>query len=93
MIVQTESDTKKVAEKFANSIPSSCVICLNGDLGAGKTTFSRYLIQSLIKNKSISGEITRPTFSLLQTYKLKKVLINHYEFYRLDKEEELIKID
>ena len=83
MIVQKESDTKKVAEKFANSIPRSCVICLNGDLGAGKTTFSRYLIQSLIKNKSVSGEIPSPTFSLLQTYKFKKVLINHYDFYRL----------
>ena len=93
MIVQKESDTKKVPEKFASSIPSSCVICLNGDLGAGKTTFSRYLIQSLIKNKLVSGEIPSPTFSLLQTYKFKKVLINHYDFYRLEKEEDLIELD
>ena len=51
------------------------------------------MIQSLIKNKSISGEIPSPTFSLLQTYKFKKVLINHYDFYRLEKEEDLIELD
>jgi tRNA threonylcarbamoyl adenosine modification protein YjeE len=51
------------------------------------------LIQSLIKNKSVSGEIPSPTFSLLQTYKFKKVLINHYDFYRLEKEEDLIELD
>ena len=45
------------------------------------------------KNKSISGEIPSPTFSLLQTYKFKKVLINHYDFYRLEKEEDLIELD
>jgi tRNA A37 threonylcarbamoyladenosine biosynthesis protein TsaE len=50
MIVQTESDTKKVAEKFANSIPSSCVICLNGDLGAGKNNIFK-IFDSIINKK------------------------------------------
>ena len=93
MIVQAEEDTKKIAIKFASSIPRNCVICLNGDLGAGKTTFSRYFIQSLIKDNSISGEIPSPTFSLLQTYKFQKILINHYDFYRLEKDEDLIELD
>ncbi len=93
MIVQTENDTKKLAEKLAKSIPSNCVICLIGDLGAGKTTFSRYFIRTLIKNNSVSGEIPSPTFSLLQTYKFKKILINHYDFYRLKKDEDLIELD
>jgi len=93
MIVLKEEDTRKIANKFAKSIPKDCVICLNGDLGAGKTTFSRYLIQTIIKDRKISGEIPSPTFSLLQTYKDKNFIINHYDFYRLENSDDLIELD
>ena len=93
MIVLNEEDTRKIANKFAKSIPKDCVICLNGDLGAGKTTFSRYLIQTIIKDRKISGEIPSPTFSLLQTYKDKNFTINHYDFYRLENSDDLIELD
>ena len=93
MIVLKEEDTRKIANKFAKSIPKDCVICLNGDLGAGKTTFSRYLIQTIIKDRKISGEIPSPTFSLLQTYKDKNFTINHYDFYRLENSDDLIELD
>ena len=93
MIVLKEEDTQKIANKFAKSIPKDCVICLNGDLGAGKTTFSRYLIQTIIKDIKISGEIPSPTFSLLQTYKDKNFTINHYDFYRLENSDDLIELD
>mgnify|MGYP001410576204 FL=1 len=93
MIVLKEEDTRKVVNKFAKSISKDCIICLNGDLGAGKTTFSRYLIQSIIKDKKISGEIPSPTFSLLQTYKDKNFTINHYDFYRLENSDDLIELD
>ncbi len=93
MIVLKEEDTGKIANKFAKLIPKDCVICLNGDLGAGKTTFSRYLIQTIIKDRKISGEIPSPTFSLLQTYKDKNFTINHYDFYRLENSDDLIELD
>ena len=93
MIVLKEEDTGKIANKFAKSIPKDCVICLNGDLGAGKTTFSRYLIQTIIKDRKISGEIPSPTFSLLQTYRDKNFTINHYDFYRLENSDDLIELD
>ena len=93
MIVLKEEDTRKIANKFAKSIPKDCVLCLNGDLGAGKTTFSRYLIQTIIKDRKISGEIPSPTFSLLQTYKDKNFTINHYDFYRLENSDDLIELD
>ena len=89
MIVLKEEDTGKIAKL----IPKDCVICLNGDLGAGKTTFSRYLIQTIIKDRKISGEIPSPTFSLLQTYKDKNFTINHYDFYRLENSDDLIELD
>ena len=56
MIVLKEEDTRKTAIRFAKSISKNCVVCLNGDLGAGKTTFSRYFIQALIKDKKVTGE-------------------------------------
>jgi|TARA_B110000261_G_C13058829_1_gene347295 tRNA threonylcarbamoyl adenosine modification protein YjeE len=93
MIVLKEEDTRKVANKFAKSISKDCIICLNGDLGAGKTTFSRYLIQTIIKDKKVSGEIPSPTFSLLQTYKNNNFIINHYDFYRLENSDDLIELD
>ena len=93
MIVLKEKDTRKTAIRFAKSISENCVVCLNGDLGAGKTTFSRYFIQALIKDKKVTGEIPSPTFSLLQTYKDKNFIINHYDFYRLENSDELIELD
>ena len=93
MIVLKEEDTRKTAIRFAKSISKNCVVCLNGDLGAGKTTFSRYFIQTLIKDKKVTGEIPSPTFSLLQTYKDKNFIINHYDFYRLENSDELIELD
>ena len=93
MIVLKEEDTRKIANKFAKSIPKDCIICLNGDLGTGKTTFSRYLIQTIIKDRKTSGEIPSPTFSLLQTYKDKNFTINHYDFYRLENSDDLIELD
>ena len=93
MIVLKEEDTRKTAIRFAKSISKNCIVCLNGDLGAGKTTFSRYFIQALIKDKKVTGEIPSPTFSLLQTYKDKNFIINHYDFYRLENSDELIELD
>ena len=93
MIVLKEEDTRQTAIRFAKSISKNCVVCLNGDLGVGKTTFSRYFIQALIKDKKVTGEIPSPTFSLLQTYKDKNFIINHYDFYRLENSDELVELD
>ena len=83
MILKSEEETKIFAEKIANNILKKTItICLNGDLGSGKTTFSRYLINALQKNKK-RIDIPSPTFTLLQTYEYKFGEIYHYDFYRL----------
>lgn len=93
MHASDERDTKKIAEKIAKSIKNrNITICLNGDLGAGKTTFTRFLINSL-QNKKKNDEIPSPTFTLLQTYEYDYGLIHHYDFYRLDRAQELIELN
>ena len=93
MIASNEEETKKIACKLANDIKDTkATICLNGDLGSGKTTFSRYLIRSLLSN-SINDDIPSPTFTLLQIYEDQKRSIYHYDFYRLNKIDELIELN
>ena len=93
MHASDERETKKIAEKIAKSIKNrNITICLNGDLGAGKTTFTRFLINSL-QNKKKNDEIPSPTFTLLQTYEYDYGLIHHYDFYRLDRVQELIELN
>ena len=93
MIASSEEETKKIANKLAEDInATNATICLNGDLGSGKTTFSRYLIRSLLST-SINEDIPSPTFTLLQIYEDQKKSIYHYDFYRLNKIEELIELN
>ena len=93
MIVSSEEETSKIAKKLARILKNSiATICLNGELGSGKTTFSRYFIQSLLSNK-ITEEIPSPTFTLLQIYEGQRINIYHYDFYRLKKVEELMELN
>jgi len=93
MIASNEEETKKIANKLAKDINNTnATICLNGDLGSGKTTFSRYLIRSLLANNS-NEDIPSPTFTLLQIYEDQKRSIYHYDFYRLNKIDELIELN
>ena len=93
MIASNEEETKKIANKLAKDInATNATICLNGDLGSGKTTFSRYLIRSLLST-SINEDIPSPTFTLLQIYEDQKKSIYHYDFYRLNKIDELIELN
>ena len=67
------------------------IICLFGELGSGKTTFSRYLINSIYKNQNKEPPklITSPSFPILLTYELNNFEIYHYDLYRVSKSSEL----
>ena len=65
------------------------VVLLNGTLGAGKTTFAQYFIDSLLDEKQ---DINSPTFNLLKTYETKKFPIHHLDLYRLKNSEELYEL-
>ena len=71
------------------------IICLFGELGSGKTTFSRYLINSIYKNQNKEPPklITSPSFPILLTYELNNFEIYHYDLYRISKNSELVELN
>lgn len=81
---KTAEETMAVGEKLAKSIFSPCVISLAGDLGAGKTTFSKGFARGL----GISENITSPTFTLMNEYTGEKFRLFHFDLYRLEDTEE-----
>ena len=88
--ISEEKDTKSVAEKFSKLIKKGDFILISGNLGVGKTTFIKHLINSLQKaNKQKISEVTSPTFNITNEYQIKKTLIKHYDLYRIKNKKEL----
>ena len=88
--ISREKDTKFVAEKFSKLIKKGDFILLSGNLGVGKTTFIKYIINSLQKAyKQKISEVTSPTFTVVNEYQIKKMLIKHYDLYRIKNKKEL----
>ena len=81
------NETENFAYDFAKSVSSPCVICLIGDLGAGKTAFTRGFARFFGIEKGVSS----PTFTIMQQY-IGKEIINHYDLYRLSSYNELYDI-
>ena len=72
--------TNNLASKLAKYIKGGDIILLNGDLGAGKTTF----VKGFAKALGVKEAVTSPTFTLLKTYETKDFVIVHVDAYRLD---------
>ena len=88
--ISEEKDTKSLAEKFSKLIKQGDFILLSGNLGVGKTTFIKYVINFLQKlNKHKISEVTSPTFTVINEYQIKKILIKHYDLYRIKNKKEL----
>ena len=86
--------TKKFADILSNNIFKGDIILFYGEVGVGKTTFIKFLINSLLKkDKKDISEITSPTFSLMNQYKLNKYEIHHYDLYRLNNEKDVLSLN
>lgn len=88
MITRTVTETEAFAEEFAKGINLPKTILLFGDLGAGKTAFTRGLANGL----GYAGRVSSPTFTLVHEYKGTGCMIYHFDLYRLNDEEELYDI-
>lgn len=86
--------TWELARKFAHTLKAGDIVCLEGDLGAGKTTFTQALSDEL----GFSGRVTSPTFCIVQEHRPKKEsetiapLLVHMDLYRLDGEDDVLAV-
>ena len=88
--LSSEKKTEELANKILKKIKLGDIIFLYGEIGVGKTTFIKYLINGFQKeNKLKLTEVTSPTFNLLNEYQIDKIKINHYDLFRLRSPDEL----
>ena len=90
MIVKSLEHLNSLSQKVADKLDKNDCIFLIGEIGVGKTTFRRYLVNHLQeKNGEKITEVLSPTFNLLYEYDLKIIKIMHYDLYRIKDEKEL----
>tara|TARA_B100000767_G_scaffold53201_1_gene48845 strand:+ start:119 stop:595 length:477 start_codon:yes stop_codon:yes gene_type:complete len=88
--ISLEVKTAELAKNFSKILKKSDVVFLYGEIGVGKTTFIRHLINSFqIKNNLNLTEVTSPTFNLVNEYDVGNFKIQHYDLYRLTSNDEI----
>ena len=92
--ISSEKYTKKLAEDFSKHLKGGEIIFFYGEMGVGKTTFIRYLINQFQRNKNLKlTEVTSPTFNLLNEYQVNDLVIKHYDLFRLKDKSEIKNLD
>ena len=90
MIVKSLDHLNLISKKISNHLSKKDCIFLIGEIGVGKTTFTRNLINNLQKEKNLKpSEVLSPTFNLLYEYDIKDLKIMHYDLYRIKESKEL----
>ena len=84
MYLKKLEDTKNLSENISRIIKPGDVIFLYGEIGTGKTTFTRFIINYFeSRNKIKNSDVLSPTFNIVYDYKVGKEKILHYDLYRL----------
>ncbi|MDA7695045.1 tRNA (adenosine(37)-N6)-threonylcarbamoyltransferase complex ATPase subunit type 1 TsaE [Candidatus Pelagibacter sp.] len=82
--ISLEDKTSELAKKFSKTLHKGDVAYFHGEIGVGKTTFIRHLINNLQQlNKINLTEVTSPTFNLVNEYDVENFIIQHYDLHRL----------
>ena len=90
MIVKSLDHLNQISEVILKKLDKKDCLFLIGEIGVGKTTLTRYLINNLQKQKGQSQtEVLSPTFNLLYEYEIGDFKIMHYDLYRIKKTKEL----
>ena len=88
--ISSERLIKNLAKKLVKYLKKGDIVFLYGEMGVGKTTFVRYLINQFQINKNLKKtEVTSPTFNLLNEYLINGLNIKHYDLFRLKNKSEI----
>jgi tRNA threonylcarbamoyladenosine biosynthesis protein TsaE len=92
--ISSEETTKKLAKDLTHYLKGGEIIFLYGEMGVGKTTFVKYLINQFQKDKKLqTTEVTSPTFNLLIEYEINDLVIKHYDLFRLKNKSEITNLN
>ena len=87
--ISLEVKTAEIAKNFSKVVKNGDVVFFHGEIGVGKTTFIRHLINYLQANNHLKQtEVTSPTFNLVNEYDVSIFIIQHYDLYRLKSSDE-----
>ncbi len=90
MKISSIHDLEKISNKIKKKLVPGDVIFLYGEIGVGKTTFARLLINNYEKEKNLKvSEVLSPTFNIVFEYDIKKLTIKHYDLYRLKNDSDI----
>ena len=88
--ISLENKTRLISNKFSHFLRKGDIFFLYGEIGVGKSTFIRYLINSLQSKEDLKQtEVPSPTFNIVNEYKIKNLIIQHYDLYRVSDHREL----
>jgi len=88
--ISIEVKTAELAKKFSKILKKGDVVFFHGEIGVGKTTFIRYLVNNFQKNNNLKQtEVTSPTFNLVNEYEIGNFVIQHYDLFRLTSSNEI----
>ena len=91
--ISIEKNTESISKKFSNFIRKGDIIFLYGEIGVGKTTFIKHLINNLQrKNELKLTEVPSPTFNIVNQYKINEIIINHYDLFKIKDPKEIYNI-
>jgi len=92
--LSSEKKTEELASKFLKKIKPGNIVFLYGEMGVGKTTFIKYLINGFQKQNNLKiTEVTSPTFNILNEYEINQFKINHFDLFRIKSSEEIKNLD
>ena len=93
MIIKSIEHLRSISDKIADKVSEEDCIFLIGEIGVGKTTFTRYFINYLQQKKGVKQtEVLSPTFNLLYEYEIKNLKVMHYDLYRIKNKKELTQL-
>ena len=88
--ISDQKSLLEVAGKLANLVDKGDIFLLYGQIGVGKTTFTKFLINNLeIKNTLNKSDVLSPTFNILNEYQINNLIIKHFDLYRIKNKQEL----